>query len=128
MTAKFLVRFDDICPTLNWSVWTRVESILQRQGVKPILAVVPDNRDAHLMVDPPNREFWRRVREWNEQGWTIAVHGHQHAYTTKNGGIVGLNASSEFAGLPYADQRRKIEAALTIFSAQGLRPQVWIAP
>ncbi len=128
MTAKFLVRFDDICPTLNWGVWNRIESILDRHGVKPVLAVVPDNRDAKLMVDPPRPDFWQRVRQWQARGWTIAVHGYQHAYVTQDAGLVGLNRRSEFAGLPYAEQKEKIEKALSILARENVAAEAWIAP
>ena len=128
MSAKFLLRFDDICPTLNWRVWTRVESILELHGVQPMLAVVPENRDPKLMVDPPNPEFWPRVREWQSRGWTIAVHGYRHEYVTKDAGIVGLNARSEFAGLPYDEQKEKIEEALTVLLDEEVAPEAWIAP
>ena len=93
-----------------------------------MLAVVPDNRDARLMVDTPNPDFWARVRDWQARGWTIAVHGYQHSYVTKEAGIVGLNAYSEFAGLPYADQNQKIENALAILSKENVAAQAWIAP
>ena len=128
MTAKFLLRFDDICPTLNWSVWARVESILDRHGVKPLLAVVPENRDARLMVDPPNPDFWARVRDWQARGWTIAMHGYRHEYVTQDPGIIGLNARSEFAGLSYADQKEKIEKALAILLNEEVAPEAWIGP
>jgi predicted deacetylase len=128
MTARFLVRFDDICPTLNWRVWRQVESILERHDVKPMLAVVPDNRDARLMVEPPNPDFWQRVRGWQAKGWTIAIHGYQHAYVTNNPGIVGLNSYSEFAGLPHLEQKQKIESALSILSRENVAPQAWVAP
>ena len=128
MTAKFLVRFDDLCPTLNWSVWNGIESVLDRHGVKPVLAVVPDNRDAKLMVDPPYADFWPRVRQWQARGWTIAAHGYQHAYVTGNAGLVGLNARSEFAGLPYAEQKEKVQGALSIFSKENVAAEAWVAP
>ena len=128
MRARFLVRIDDICPTMNWAVWDQVESLLQRYSVKPIVAVVPDNRDPKLMVDSPRTDFWVRVRDWRARGWTIAVHGYQHAYVTQNAGILGLNDFSEFAGLSYDDQKRKIEAALGILAKEDLHPEAWIAP
>jgi hypothetical protein len=40
----YLVRFDDICPTVNWTIWTEIDEILTTEGVKPILSVIPDNR------------------------------------------------------------------------------------
>ena len=51
MSAKYLVRFDDICPTMNWSVWEAVEEVLVEADIKPILAVIPDNQDDHLKID-----------------------------------------------------------------------------
>lgn len=128
MSARYLLRFDDVCPTMNWSTWDRVETILDRHGVKPILAVVPDNRDPKLTIDPPNPDFWPRVREWQRRGWTIAVHGYQHDYATRDAGIVGLNPYSEFAGLSYNEQREKIAKALAIFAAENVTADAWIAP
>jgi predicted deacetylase len=128
MTARYLVRFDDICPTMNWRVWGRIEALLERHGVKPIMAVVPDNRDPMLAVDAPAVDFWPRVRRWQAAGWTIALHGHQHLYTSRDGGIVGINAFSEFAGLPRSQQAAKLEQALSIFAAEGVRADAWVAP
>lgn len=128
MSACFLVRFDDICPTMNWGVWEQLESILTRHGVKPFMAVVPDNQDPKLIVDAPKVDFWERVRRWQKQGWTIALHGYQHVYETRHSGLLGINAYSEFAGLPYDVQRNKIERALGVFSREGIRADAWIAP
>ncbi len=45
MKARYLIRFDDICPTMNWTIWEQVEQVLRTYHVQPILAVVPDNQD-----------------------------------------------------------------------------------
>ena len=128
MSARFLLRFDDLCPTMNWGVWEQIESILVRHGIKPLLAVVPDNRDPNLVVDAPKADFWERVRRWQEQGFAIALHGYQHLYETGHSGLLGFNPYSEFAGLTYEEQRDKIERGLAIFSREGIRPDAWAAP
>ena len=128
MSANYLVRFDDICPTMNWEVWSRVEAILQESGISPILAVIPDNRDESLMVGPPRVDFWAEVRKWQARGWTIGLHGHQHTYLTKESGIVGISPKSEFAGLPEQQQEAKLRAAIQIFHREGVTPEVWVAP
>ena len=61
---RYLLRFDDICPTMNWAIWDKVEEGLRRHDVRPILAVVPDNHDSKLRIDPPRADFWDRVRQW----------------------------------------------------------------
>lgn len=124
----FLVRFDDLCPTMNWDIWERVEDILIRNSVKPILSIVPDNRDPLLDVAPAQSVFWSRAREWHGRAWTIGLHGYQHLYLSRSTGLVGTRPLSEFAGLPRAEQHGKLSAALELFKAQGIVPEVWVAP
>lgn len=126
--SHYLVRFDDICPTMNWEAWDAIEAHLVRHGVRPILAVVPDNQDPNLVVAPPRADFWDQVRRWQAMGWTIALHGYQHVYSNKNPGMLRLTAQSEFAGLSYEEQSSKLEKALAIFAQQGVRADAWVAP
>lgn len=128
MTARYLIRFDDICPTMNWRTWDRIEPVLRAYGVKPILAVVPDNQDSKLRVDEGRADFWTRVRAWQEAGWCIALHGFQHRYVTRNAGLMGINSYSEFAGLSEAEQREKLVQALAIFRENEVYADVWVAP
>jgi predicted deacetylase len=128
MSVKFLLRFDDICPTMDWKLWQEVEKILVEEDIKPLLAVIPDNQDESLHDAEPDQHFWDRVRAWQTRGWTIGLHGYQHRYVTQDPGILGRRNYSEFAGLPLHEQQAKLAKALEIFHRQGLRPKVWIAP
>ena len=128
MSAQYLIRFDDLCPTMNWQVWAEIESILVEHQITPLLAVVPDNRDQKLAVAPAHPAFWEQVRKWQARGWTIALHGYQHLYITKDRGIVGIQHRSEFAGLPAKVQEDKLRKATEIFHDEGIEPKVWIAP
>lgn len=124
----FLLRFDDICPTMRWDIWPEIESALIHYNVKPILAVVPDNQDPGLQVAPPVDNFWSRARRWQQLGWTIAMHGYQHLYVAKDAGLVQLRKKSEFASLPAAVQKEKLHRGSEIFAREGIRSHVWIAP
>jgi predicted deacetylase len=128
MSATYLVRIDDICPTMNWSIWPAIETILVRNGVKPLLAVIPDNHDHFLNSCAAEKDFWNQVRTWRNRGWSIGLHGYQHRYVTRDSGIMGINRSSEFAGLPQGVQAEKLHAALAIFAREGVGPDAWIAP
>lgn len=125
---SFILRFDDICPTMRWDIWSEIESVLISAGVKPILAIVPDNRDPVLQAGPAARDFWDRARRWQELGWTIALHGYQHLYVAHDGGLVTSRKKSEFASLPKDEQKEKLQRATEIFAAEGIRSRVWIAP
>lgn len=126
--AQYLLRFDDICPTMNWAIWNQIEAELERYSIKPLLAVIPDNIDPELIIDPPCEIFWSKVREWQSRGYTIAIHGYQHKYVNQSSGIMRLSNNSEFAGLSEAEQEYKITRALKIFHKNGVRADAWIAP
>jgi len=126
--ASYLLRFDDICPTMKWSIWTKIDELLTMEKIKPILAVIPDNKDPTFLIEKENPHFWDYVKEKQKQGWSIGLHGFQHVYITKNSGIVGLNPFSEFAGLPEEEQEAKISSAIAIFKANGVKPDLWVAP
>jgi predicted deacetylase len=128
MTAKFLLRFDDLCPAMNWNAWHKLESVMIDEGVKPILAVIPDNQDVTLNDGLANERFWHHVRAWQARGWSIGLHGYQHLYVNSESGIIGLNRFSEFAGLPFEEQYSKLKRGLEIFTREGVRADVWVAP
>jgi len=125
---QYMLRFDDICPTMNWEVWEAIERNLILHGIRPMLAVVPDNQDKGLMIDPPAEDFWERVRDWQRRGYAIALHGYQHVYINRERGLMRLTAHSEFTGLPYEVQAEKLEKGMAIFAKHGIRADAWIAP
>ena len=126
--ATYLVRFDDICPTMNWESWDKIEAVLVSLNIKPLLAIVPDNQDEKLKVSRENNEFWKRVKKWQSLGWSIAIHGYQHKYQTQDPGLMKLNKYSEFSGLSYEVQSKYLKNALAIFEKNGIFPDLWIAP
>ncbi len=125
---RYLIRFDDICPTMDWTIWNAVEELLIAHDIKPIMAVIPDNQDPKLMIAPPAPDFWDRVRAWQARGWAIGLHGYQHRYVNAEAGVLGLRKQSEFAGLSYEAQHEKLRLGLEIFAREGVRADAWVAP
>jgi predicted deacetylase len=128
MRTGFVLRFDDFCPTANWRIWDYVEELLLEFDVRPIVSVIPDNRDKALLHSRPGENFWDRVQSWQKHGWTLGLHGYQHCYLTRKAGLFGRSADSEFAGLPYEVQEIKLRNAVRIFHEHGVKPEVWVAP
>ena len=126
--AEYIVRFDDICSTMRWKSWDKIEKLIISLDIKPIVAVVPDNKDEFLIVSEENSEFWSRVRLWKKLGWSIAIHGYQHRYRTKSSGLMKLNTYREFAGLSYEKQRDYLQKSIGIFEKNGVTPDLWVAP
>tara|TARA_B100000925_G_scaffold260263_1_gene216290 strand:+ start:99 stop:851 length:753 start_codon:yes stop_codon:yes gene_type:complete len=126
--ATYIVRFDDVCPTMDWDVWDVIEKQMLKLDIKPIVAIIPDNKDGSLIIGDELDSFWERVRDWQSNGWSIAIHGFQHLYQTKNSGLIKLNNYSEFSGFTYERQREMLEKALKIFESHDIVPNLWVAP
>lgn len=113
---------------MNWRVWSEIEAALVEFQIKPILAVVPDNQDPMLKIEPAAENFWERVRQWQSRGWTIGLHGFQHKYIGEHRGIVTPKKKTEFAGVPASEQEEKLRRGVKIFEREGIKAGVWIAP
>lgn len=123
--TSYLFRLDDICPTLRWNRFTELADLFNQYQIKPILAVVADNQDSALMVDPPNPDFWPYIAALAARGWIIAQHGFQHVYLTKEAGLLKLRFRSEFAGRSYAIQYDDIQRGQQILMQRLNQPITW---
>jgi len=126
--AQYLLRFDDLCPTVALDRWERFLPLIEEFGIRPIVAVVPENRDRELDRSAPDPEFWARMRALQAAGATIALHGYRHLCRSKGKSMVPLHTHSEFAGVPLDLQREWIAAGLNILRGEGLNPRIWVAP
>jgi predicted deacetylase len=126
--TRYLLRFDDLCPTMDWARWDGVERLLDESGAHPILAIVPRNEDPHLRRSPENPEFWERARTWQAKGWIIAQHGYRHVYDSQKPGLVPWWPRSEFVGHRREEQLFRVLSGKRALEAEGLRPVVWCAP
>ena len=127
--ARYVLRLDDIAPNMRWDHFHRVKTRVERLGIRPLIGVIPDNQDPELRAfAAATDDFWSQMRTLQARGWEIALHGYQHRYASPDGGLLAVNDYGEFAGLPYARQREKLERALDIFAKQGLETDTFMAP
>ena len=125
---QLLIRLDDITPDMNWENFELIWTIFEKHHIKPIIGVVPENRDEKLSVNPVREDFWDCIRQLQEQGWIIAQHGYRHVYETKKSGMLGINPFSEFAGLPYEVQYEKLAKGQEILHKQGICVKMFMTP
>ncbi len=128
MMTQYLLRLDDAADHCNLENWLRIENMLDSHGIKPIVGIIPVNRDPHLLEYRLDCHFWERALEWQAKGWCIALHGYEHVYETESGGINPVNRRSEFASIPLKSQEEKIEKGLKALKERGLKPSVFFAP
>ena len=129
MGAKYIFRLDDIAENMKWNNFFLLKEIFAKHNIKPIIGVIPNNEDEELLKLPKCPfDFWEEIRNLQNDGWSIALHGFNHKYITSNSGIFGINKSSEFAGVPYDMQNEKIQKGKLIFEQHGLRIDAFMAP
>lgn len=70
------------------------------------------------------------VKRWETKGWIIALHGYSHEYkkVNKRDLIFPYYERSEFGGIDYKYQEKKIVKGYKIMLKNNISPKVWIAP
>jgi len=125
---KIILRFDDICETMNWEQWNKAKELLDNISVKALLGVIPNCKDDELSIDSPRKDFWNYISYLQKDGYTIAMHGLYHVFDIEAKGIVTKRKRSEFAGHSYEEQYKKIKKGKEIFLSHGIETDVFFAP
>ena len=126
--AKYLIRFDDINPRMNWDSFLDLKLILEENNIKSILGVIPDCKDTEFLNYKENKSFINLLNNYKEYGDSIAQHGYQHIYDSKDRGIFGSDDKSEFAGLDFKTQLTRIKSGKDILIKKSLWEPIFMAP
>ena len=127
----FLIRLDDIAENMNWDMMEHAANLFDKFGVKPVLGVIPNNKDLELLSYPKkNINFWEQVRTWKNRGWEIAMHGNNHVYDKfcSKSDYLGLGGNSEFCNHTYENQLEKIKCGLDKFNNENINIKTFFAP
>ncbi len=125
---KIAVRMDDITPDMNWENFYFFQGLFKRNGITPLLGIVPENRDAKLSCEKAREDFYECMKTLKKEGYCLAMHGCYHVYSTKCGGRFPLNSYSEFAGLPYDKQKEMLAYGKEKLKEHGIETDIFMAP
>jgi len=125
--SRYFFRLDDIAPNMNWDNFNFLVSILKKHNIKPLLAVIPDNKDPKLLGYSANPIFLGIINGLRQNGWVIGQHGYQHM-SKGDGGILGIHNSGEFGGLDFKFQELMITSGKEIIRTNLVNPEIFIAP
>lgn len=127
---RLLIRIDDIAPNMNWAIMKKIDKLFTEKNIKPVLGIIPSNKDKQLLKNSFNKNFWRQINKWQKNGWEICMHGYDHIYiNNKNkNDFFSHNGNSEFAGLSYLKQYKKIKKGLDVFRKNKIKIRCFFAP
>jgi predicted deacetylase len=134
MNAHYIFRMDDITPTMDWGRFESLMNLFMKHSVKPLLGIVPDNRDPNLCRQQAHPRFWEEMRALqNSDAIDVAQHGYQHTLVPRPGAALlsshcGAHEVSEFAGESYHDQVFKIAEGNRMLRLHGISTTYWMAP
>ena len=125
-----LIRLDDIAENMNWDLMEKSELLFEEYGIKPILGVIPNNKDNELLSYSKKNNFWEQVRNWRDKGWEIAMHGYTHVYDKicKNEDYFNYGGGSEFCGHTLETQISRIKNGLQKFKNEKIKIRSFFAP
>lgn len=129
-SAKIIFRIDDVCPNMEWKSFFKVINLLKKYKIKPILGVIPNNKDKDFKKYPKcNFNFWKKICYFQETGYEIAIHGYQHIYSTmSNNDYLNHGGNTEFSGYSYLNQLQKLIRAKKIFNKNKIKVETFFAP
>lgn len=124
----YIIRLDDASEYMHEKNWNRMVALLDKSGIKPIIGIIPNNKDEELLKYGFVHGFWDEMRKLQGKGYTFALHGYEHRFLTEDSGINPVNNYSEFAGIPYEEQQIKIKQGYEILISNGINPKCFFAP
>ncbi len=126
--AKIVIRIDDVCPQMDRERFDRTVRHIESCGVRGLLGIVPDCRDEYLCQMLGDPDFWEKLIELREKGWTLAMHGYTHVYDIQFKSMVSVGLNSEFAGHSYKEQFDKLKKGRDLLNLHGIKTDIFFAP
>lgn len=126
------LRFDDYHQAIDHQTWVDVLDAYDDRGLRGLVAVVPEYEGERLSA-----EVVPLLHELESNGWEIAQHGYRHEDVGEGRASQGTlgrlgrelyDERSEFAGVPYDEQARRIGAGRDVLEDHGLAPTTFVPP
>lgn len=125
---SYILRLDDACEHCDKEKWDKIEHILDRYDIKPLVGIIPYCQDPEIQGYDIDERFWKKTKKWEKKGWVLGLHGCYHLYKTKNGGLNPIHNRSEFAGQSLKTQRNLIKVGCEKLLSHGIKAKVFFAP
>lgn len=117
---KYIIRLDDACPFMKKENWDRMEQLLDKYNIKPIVGIIPDCKDIEFNYSNID-DFWvKYAKTWQDKNWIIALHGLHHDLNDK--------VRTEFSNKSYDEQKKVLSKGNKILVDHNINPTCFFAP
>lgn len=123
----FLIRLDDCHSRMDIQKWDQILAILKRHGIKPLVGVIPNNKDPKLEYNKTSIDIYSWLKSYSYD-IELAIHGENHHLTKSPTSLYKGVRVSEFCGLSYNEQVDKLKSAKNWFLKRGFNVEWFIAP
>lgn len=117
------LRFDDYHQSVDHETWVEVLSRYAERGLRGLIAVPPKYEGERL-----NSDVVPFLHDLRDRGWEIGQHGYTHENVGEGRGGRLYHERSEFGGLPFHEQERRIGAGRDILESHGFDPTTFVPP
>lgn len=125
----YYLRLDDVSPNMDLEKWLKVEKILDKNNIIPVVAIIPNNEDKGQIFNQHISDYKLIIERWKLKGWIFAQHGYNHVYSKNKSGYFKYRAKkSEFAGHKYDIQLNKIEKGIKALDSLKIKSNIWVSP
>lgn len=129
---RYLIRLDDITEGTNWKYLEQLDKVFDKYDIKPILGVVPDNKDIEI-VDKNQKVgkeiFFEKIRRYQSRNYIIAMHGVEHdLQCTSKKSIVNINNYGELVNLSYDEKKIKLMHGKKILDDNNINTTMYMPP
>lgn len=122
-----IIRIDDVCPSMDLEKFYKYVNALKELDVKPLLGVIPLCEDESINYGQVD-DFWTMLRQMQEDGYPIAMHGVNHVYCTRAKGLVCDRKMSEFSSISLEEQKEKLLQGKNALAKEGIYTDTFMAP
>ncbi len=123
---KYIIRLDDACPNMNEENWNKMEKLLDKYNIKPIVGIIPANKDLEFnygIID----KFWQKYpQKWQKKGWIMALHGYHHKYDFPHSHL--KKKKTEYMGKSYTAQKKILAKGYKILKEKNIKATCFFAP
>ena len=65
--SKYIIRLDDAAEKMDITKWNKMEKLLDKYNIKPLVGVIPNCKDPMMDIYQKDLNFWKKINMWEKK-------------------------------------------------------------